>query len=90
MMAHIDHTKESARAEEHNRKVRLHKFLSRAEEKNLNLITPVPYDGDCLFSSVISCTKQIGTSNDLRRRLVQFYATNRCPAELKSSIDGTF
>ena len=89
-MAHLERTLQSAIAEQRSRESRLKTFLQKAGEKNFELVRIVPYDGDCLFSSVLGSLSRQSSSSELRRSLVDFYSTTRCPQELKATIDDAF
>lgn len=62
--------------------------LQKAEEKNLGLHSAVPYDGDCLFKSVLKLLPdpsplQCLDSTSPRRTLVKYFESDACADELK-------
>ena len=74
----VEVSRQLAEAEGKQRASQLQLLLEKAEEKNLELHSAVPYDGDCLFNSVLKLlpdpsTLQCLDSTSLRRTLVEYF-----------------
>ncbi|XP_053649865.1 uncharacterized protein [Cherax quadricarinatus] len=78
--------KERLKREDH-----LKVLLSKTQARGLVLHSPVPYDGDCLFHSVLRLVPSSPPAAGLLRdSLVRFFTSQRCSRELRATADGSF
>ncbi|XP_071527009.1 uncharacterized protein [Panulirus ornatus] len=82
---------ESAERDRRKREDHLWALLRSTREKGLVLHSLVPYDGDCLFHSVICLLPDSARdAASLRAALVQFFLSQRCSSELGATADSAF
>ncbi|KAG7172645.1 uncharacterized protein LOC121861581 [Homarus americanus] len=90
-MDSVDESIESAESERKKREQHLAALLMKTKERELVLHSAVPYDGDCLFHSIM---RLIPTSapeaGSLRAALVDYFVSQKCSSELKATLDDSF
>lgn len=71
-----DKSTESAEVERHNRVTQLQSLLTTARQSGFVLHSPVPYDGNCLFHSIVKLIPDSAPdATSLRANLLQFFTS---------------
>ena len=79
---------ETAENEQRLRDLQLDSLVQKAKSKSLELLANVPYNGDCLFSAVLSHIPTVAPdSASLRRMLVAYFQGTLCHQETKMLCD---
>lgn len=79
---------ESLEAEENCRKEKLQKLIDKVGTKDFDIYSHVPYDGDCLFHSILQLLPGFSDqSTTLRSQLVHFLESDNCSPDLKMVLN---
>ena len=73
----MSHSIKSAQQEQHIRNDELNALCIKVKTKGFQLKENVPYDGDCLFSSVVMCLKRKCRldAHSLRQALAEYFSS---------------